>query len=169
MATLKGKWKFNENIVLPDSESSAQATCIFDWGDIKMLSDPEAINLTSGIEFNHASFYRGGLYANNICIVGKDGHWVENYLTWAVIDFGEAERIVSNKFYDIFTANAVQLPVETVTITYKGETIESLKAGQTATLKTAGGELVGDITVSVPEGVGSGEVVEEWDGTMVIK
>lgn len=161
MATLKGKWKFNEDIAIPDEY--ANASCVFDWGDIKMLSDPERYNYTVGINFE-----RGRLYANGKLIYASDT-WQVDYPTWSVIDFGETERIVSNKFYDIFTANAVPLPGETVTITYKGEIIESLKAGQTATLKTAGGELVGDITVSVPEGMGSGEVVEEWDGTMVIK
>ena len=87
MATLKGKWKLNENIVLP--AETTYVICVFNWGDIDYLSDPEATNtMASGIEFR-----KDGLYANNKLIVHQNSYWQVDYPTWSVIDFGETERI----------------------------------------------------------------------------
>lgn len=160
MATLKGKWKFNENIVIPD-DLDAQVVCVFDWGDIKLLSDPEEFNYYTGIWFD-----RGRLLANGRLIYATD--WQVDYALWSIIDFGETERIVSNKFYDIFTANAVQFPDEKVTITYNGTTLASLKGGQTVALKTAKCDIEGDIVVSVPESMGAGAVNDLYTGAITI-
>lgn len=50
-------------------------------------------------------------------------------------------------------------------IVYNGNEIASLEAGQIATIKTANTEVEYDIIVKA----GKGEVVEEWDGTVVIE
>ncbi len=56
----------------------------------------------------------------------------------------------------------------TVTIEYNGSVIASLKAGQTATLPCKDKPMLTDVVVTVPEGMGAGEVVEEWDGSYTI-
>lgn len=57
---------------------------------------------------------------------------------------------------------------DTVAIQYNGSTIASLKAGQTATLPCKDKPMHTDVVVSVPEGMGAGEVVEVWDGSIEV-
>lgn len=79
------------------------------------------------------------------------GGWVdEAYKTW---DFGTTEQEVTDEFYAWVTANATLVeeePAATV-ITYGGETIATLEAGQTATIKTADTEVDYDIVVKAGE------------------
>ena len=56
----------------------------------------------------------------------------------------------------------------TVTITYNGAVIASLKAGQSASLPCKDKPMRTDVVVTVPEGMGSGEAVEEWDRSYTI-
>lgn len=145
MARLKGKWKFNKNIVLPANLGEAFAVCAYDWGDQHYLSNGEA-NMTNGIRFTSEGLYEGT--GNSIY---QDGEWQVYYEFWSIVDFGEYEIVVSNKFYDVFTANATQLPSETVIVTYGGTTVASLKAGQMATIKCEGATIEHDIILTAPQ------------------
>jgi hypothetical protein len=59
-------------------------------------------------------------------------------------------------------------PTNAVTIEYNGSVIASLKAGQSATLPCKDTLMHTDVVVSVPDGMGAGEVVEEWDGSIEV-
>lgn len=55
-----------------------------------------------------------------------------------------------------------------VIITYNNAVIASLKAGQSASLPCKDKPMHTDVVVTVPEGMGAGEVVEEWDGSIEV-
>lgn len=65
-------------------------------------------------------------------------------------------------------ARLVEEPTTTTTITYGGETIATLEAGQTATIKAAEYEFDHDLVFKAGSG-GSGGGGEEYDGTVVIE
>lgn len=74
---------------------------------------------------------------------------------WKTITFmGEQE--VSNEFYDWFTANAEDISPDAM-VTYNGDIIANVYAGQTATLKCAGLNMASDVVVEVAEGTGGGD------------
>lgn len=147
MTTLKGKWKFNENLVISLDSAGIRMVCAYDWGTYTFLSDNE-FNDTLGIWTDTIHLYAADTCIYSLAVIGG---WQKPYDEWAVIDFGNTERICSKKFYDWFIANAVQLPSETVDITYNGITLASLKSNETATLLCEDEKMRGNIVVTAPD------------------
>ena len=146
MATLKGKWRFNKEIVLLDSlDEFVCMSCVYKCGDIDMLSDPEDINYTFGIAFNKNKITMNG---TNVYSSG----W-NNYEYYSIIDFGDKERYASNKFYELFTANATPVidEKELITISYGDKQSQNIEPGTITTIKTKDTVLKENIVVNVPK------------------
>ena len=143
MATLKGKWRFNRELVFP--EESVYAACVFKCGDVDFLSNPNDYNYALSIIFNKQELRIQG----TLIVYNKT--WQSGYDYWSVIDFGNTDRIVSRKFYDVFIANATPIIEETVSVMYDGKKITDIGFGQTATLSTKDTILKGDFSISVRE------------------
>ena len=95
--------------------------------------------------------------------------------SWS-IDYGEtfqvitvtADTEVTDEFATWFSANTEEVkPI--ATITYNGETIANLNAGQTATLKCKGMNMATDVVVEIAENIGSGSSGGECDKLHVIE
>lgn len=69
------------------------------------------------------------------------------------VNFGTAPQSVSDEFYDVFTGNATQLAV---TISYKGEVLESLLSGENVIVHTKGKLMEEDFQVTIPPRFGGG-------------
>jgi hypothetical protein len=132
------------------------------------------------------------IYAAALKDINNDGVLIPNvtwtaydYLTnswkseeFRTVEFGNVWQEVSDEFVVWFTANAIPidgesslspiLPTDAVSIVYSNSIIASLKAGQTASLPCKDILMHTDVVVSVPDGMGAGEVVEEWDGSYTV-
>jgi hypothetical protein len=84
-----------------------------------------------------------------------------DYLDNPIVTFNGGEDLANNGLISWLEANATLIEAEpTATITYGGETIATLKAGQTATIKTAETEVEYDIVVKA-----GGAKAEEVEST----
>ena len=96
------------------------------------------------------------------------------YVSDVCINITGGNDVTNSRLIAWLEANATQiieppvLPTDTVTIEYNGSVIAALKAGQSATLPCKDTLMHTDVVVSVPDGMGAGEVVEEWDGSYTI-
>jgi hypothetical protein len=132
------------------------------------------------------------IYAAALKDINNDGVLIPNvtwtaydYLTnswkseeFRTVEFGNVWQEVSDEFVVWFTANAIPidgesslspiLPTDAVSIVYSNSIIASLRAGQSATLSCKDILMHTDLVVTVPEGMGAGEVVEEWDGSYTV-
>ena len=167
MATIKGKWVFNDAITLR-GPLHKEIVNFISYGDVNYTGfEEEVITLiySADVGLDYVYF--------------SDTGWEDE--AFRTVDFGETEQTVSDEFYTWFTANAVQEqtepetpaesepePTDTVTIEYNGAVIASLKAGQSASLPCKDKPMRTDVVVTVPEGMGSGEAVEEWDRSYTI-
>lgn len=173
MATIKGKWVFNEILTEPTSFFSQSVNFITDASNTNYIGFDISISLGDTylyylVEGGKSSYYKFGI------------GWtaVNNVYAWRTVDFGSTEQEITSDFAVWFTANAVAdggyidmspvLPTDAVTIEYNGAVIASLNAGQSATLPCKDKPMHTDVVVSVPEGLGAGEVVEEWDGSIEV-
>lgn len=165
MATIKGKWVFDETVNYIEDNTYP----------IEFISD--------GGNYVGFKVYRMGT-ATIVDFVKESGDTDYAYdVEWLVearrtVYFGSTDQTVSDDFYTWFTANAVQeatpdpTPTEdTVYIKYNNETINSITKGQTCTLqcKTPVGkatQMLSDIDVEFVAGSGgSGATVYsiDWD------
>lgn len=145
MATIKGKWLLNEVLTPPSSRITENVTFSTDKPMVYEYSEYFKLDAQSGgMIFFYAKTSTGGSTQANIYNRG----WVVTDFD-RIVNFGETDQEVSEDFYSWFTANATLVeeePTATV-ITYNGETIATLEAGQTATIKTAETEVEHDIVV----------------------
>ena len=173
MATIKGKWVFNE--ILEDFNAYYSV----DGTQVNFVSnDTQYTGFSSQQSFGDDAMQQNMAYAQS----GNVSIGVYSFLTssWIVdvayrtVDFGTTEQTAADYFLTWMQANATQiieppvLPTDTVTIEYNGSVIAALKAGQSATLPCKDTLMHTDVVVSVPDGMGAGEVVEEWDGSYTI-
>ena len=153
MATIKGKWFFNETVLVN-------------------------VGLTQNVNFtsNGNSFTKMSIDSDNYILQYNStyayemGDWFPD--AYRTVDFGTTEQTVSDTFYTWLTANATpeaepepETPTNTVTIEYNGSVIASLTEGK-ATLPCKDKVMHTDIVVNVPE-LGGGDV-PEWDGSYTI-
>lgn len=126
MATIKGKWKWNDRI----SEY--------------LLADI-AVNFTSkvidGVTFSQIKASRDNLRAPMIYYIDSNNNQYTSYYgAWMFveakyIDFGTIEQNITDEFYTWFTSNATpytEVEGAPTTIIYNGNTLVELKGEQTA-------------------------------------
>lgn len=145
MATVKGTWRFNASIVYPASEINQYVNFTCPNG---VPSDRDWIRIRFKDEVIDY-FYSGSSYR---CPAFNGSSPSTGYGDLSVVDFGTTEQEVSNEFYACFTANATRIDEEQTpiaTITYKGETLETLNGGEYVTLHTKGQMMEDDIRVDV--------------------
>ena len=180
MATLKGKWRFNETLVIPAADIEQVVNFATSGrldGDDGVLyttlnctsmlvkvdrATPLQYEVDSAIpEWEYRPAYHP-VYSNGV--LGLYEFYDEGLRT---IYFGETEQEVSDEFYAWFTANAVLL--HAATITYGDETIAVIDGGQTATLECAGMMMTANVVVRAEavSGVG-GAAVAEYDNTVEV-
>lgn len=145
MATIKGKWVFNEKLNIPE------AVC-----------DYHILNYKSnGGDFVEMYISNADLYGYDVVqyvpYAGSDGYEVYRWSNfpnqdYRTIDFGATEQTVSDTFLTWMQANATPeaepTPTDAVTIEYNGSVIASLKAGQTAQLHVTEKGMESDIVIT---------------------
>ena len=162
MATVKGTWRFNDIITDPYGSSTSHDEYFY-----ANFTCPAYDYQFTAFRFIRANYADGLSYLVDLN-VGSYGGFNYDTLTWAnegskTITFTE-EQEVSDEFYEWFTANATQQASEEeteetpiATITYKGETLETLNGGEYVTLHTKGKTMEDDIRVEVEE-VSGGDI-----------
>ena len=154
MATVKGKWVFNEVLVPPEYDKDS----ITDFAQ-KLTEEPVGFTSTDGS--GEPRLYAGMAWwvfsdsidypkLSYVTELGDSYSYVYDYGLWRdygdfrTVDFGETEQEVSGEFYAWFTANAI--PVDAAIVNYNGA-ITYFEAGQTATLACAGKRMLSDVAV----------------------
>ena len=98
MATLKGKWRFNDTLTTSGWGNSSKAT-------ENISFSAKYGSYTKFYRFNNYSNLNGLYYGGNWLVYNFSTH------TWNYddkdIDFGETEQTVSDSFYTWFTTNAI--------------------------------------------------------------
>lgn len=156
MATIKGKWLFDEYI--------AYTSYITFVENVTFTSNGKTFNSINSTYYESSGKYYID-YDETEVFDGKVESWTNE--AYRTVDFGETEQTISDTFYNWLTANATQqteeeLPTEYATITYNGETF-TLTAGQTATFPCTGKKMQSNITAEVV-----GEAADELAGTWVL-
>lgn len=113
-----------------------------------------------------------GFVGYEILSVTIIGYATEPNATTPTYKIGDTITVNPGDEYNIYIVEQ-SAPTDGVTIEYNNTVIASLKAGQSATLQCKNTEekpnlMKTDIIVTVPEGMGAGEVVEEWDGSIEV-
>lgn len=159
MATLKGTWRFNDVLTAPSGgvvQSVNFTTVAMGYSGVTGSEIIVGVLPELGLHIESVpSELENSLSSLGITLpftfyvysLGWEDDYGEGVKT---IDFGDELQVVSEVFYNWLTENATQ---PTTTITYNGNVIASLEAGQTATLPCAGKKMKGDI-VTVYEGHG---------------
>lgn len=166
MATVKGTWKFNDELIAPAAdiiEENINFTVNVDYSFFGTRITyvgicngfeiyPEYTNLLNYIVVDSDPADIGLSFPTKVSPYSANGGWDSIYdETIRTITFA-SEQEVSDDFYAWFTANAVCLDVPpVVTITYNGTTIAYLIGRDSATLKCAGMKMDGDVVVDVAE------------------
>ena len=158
MAAVKGVWVFKDGINFYASggdEGLCEQTANFTSNGTQYTSFRPFLSGDGG-DYDYYQYCNDDGYTP--VYYGVSGWAAEAYKT---IDFGSVEQTVSDDFYTWLTTNATQQESGeseeeggggSATVTYNGEVIVSLSAGQTATLNCAGKKMTGDIVVTVPAG-----------------
>ena len=182
---LKGTWRFNDVLTEPDAfgELELHFTCspVFEANQSEMT-----VALVDGVvPFDRIVFFFGDSsfslwYKDTTAGGGATPMYNSDETLWnAMADFvadvgfangdilngyGQTitfteEQEVSDKFYTWFTANAVEVVEATpvATITYKGETLETLNGGEYVLLHTKGQRMEDDIRIDAFGGGTGGE------------
>lgn len=168
MTTIKGKWEIVRDAVITETIDS-------------IANFTSCGQVFSNITLNYSPFNVEIYYENLSVAQGAVGGVIDTWTSppiagdsYAIIDFGEIEQTISNSLFAWMQEWANQItppdptPTDAVTIEYNGAVIASLKAGQSARLPCDDLPMLTDVVVSVPEGMGAGEVVEEWDGSIEV-
>lgn len=149
MATIKGKWVFNEVLDLSNFPSGFTSFfVVFTDADGVVYRKMRICNAVTAI---------GGVYYHYTTVntdmvrsyYKKTRLWESE--AYRTIDFGKAEQEVADDFCTWLTDNAIEIRTPAATIAYNGEEIATLQDGQTATLKCAGMQMVGDVVMEVAE------------------
>ena len=161
MATVKGTWRFNDELIAPAAdiiEENINFTVNLDYSFFGMRIT--YVGICNGFEIypEYTNFLNYNVVDSDPADIGlsfptkvspysADGVWDSSFdESIRTITF-TSEQEVSDDFYAWFTANTKRLS----TITYNGETIASIVGGQTATLKCAGKKMESDVVVDVAE------------------
>lgn len=166
MATVKGTWRFNDVLTFPTGKIEekvrfANALAIESLGQnltrFNILVYTDSFNDRYDIIAISINYENDSAEAMTVFATTEGGWYDEEFKT---ITFTE-EQEVSDEFYEWFTANATRIDEEKTpiaTITYKGETLETLNGGEYVTLHTKGQMMEDDIRVDVAEGSGGGDI-----------
>ena len=160
MATISGTWRFNEKISYIPEFAIGGASVFVDFTSNGLTYDQ--MRLGEYLGRNSIEYINHPLYTR-VYEYGFDGWANDSYRT---IEFA-GDQTVDAETYAWFTANAVQISGGSTdsshtTITYNGNTIASLSAGQKATLPCSGKVMQGDVVVTAGSGgTGSGTVETE--------
>lgn len=138
MATLKGKWLFNETLTF--GNPYMHITIDFTFGDI--VGYGIIVRTDNIVQFE---YYKSN--GGNACYsYYQNGSWYND--NSRKINFGEVEQSVSDDFYNWFTANATQvIEKEPITINYNDIEIANFETG-TKTLKCAGKKMATDVVIN---------------------
>ena len=165
MATIKGKWRFND--VLTKPAASFDEAVNFEFAIHHALAGLAASGIGKGFNIKAnvstsdsrwALYYgydihydNGEIYEDTERSVYSvtDQAWItadgEEFQT---VDFGTEPQTVSEEFYTWLTENATQ---PSASVQYNGSTIAALFGGAAATLKCAGMKMESDVVVETPE------------------
>ena len=172
MATLKGKWKFNDVLNTYDTEFEQSVEFTASFVDENVAYEarftcikykPTKSNLvtyTVGSAVPTNSYWEAG--EDTVVYMRAPNFDTDEWLFEGIneVDFGTTGQTVSDEFMTWLTANAVEVVEEpeapAATITYGGAVIAELNAGQTATLECAGMQMATDVVVAVAENIGGG-------------
>ena len=152
--TIKGKWLFDDSKIASVKSAGLIAervnfTSHLPWKEMRIDGAVDSIN---GI------YYRDPKTDTDpyMTVYTKDGGWT--YEGYKDVDFGENEQTVSDAFHELFTQLATKVggedpeeptpPPTPTTITYNGNTIASLSAGQSATLPCNGKVMASDVLIT---------------------
>lgn len=144
LQTLAGTtWKFNDKILLIGKPALFSV-------NFKILSGDYAVKDFIQLYILRYLYYKypyGGGTANVKVCTPKSEWLYEEHKTIKIIDGEDATNEI---FIDWMLSNAtlVDAPTTATVITYNGETIATLEAGQTATVKTANTEVEHDIVIT---------------------
>jgi hypothetical protein len=171
---LAGTWVFNDAIALPQS-----STAILSYAYNPQTEPPayEFNFISNGINFVgivNAYSFKGEdqEILGEIGVYHSTTGWFDAVyktinITSKLSEVGDGEALLT-----WLNTNATKIadpvPTDAVTIEYNNAVIASLKAGQSATLECKDLPMLDDVVVTVPEGLGGGEVVEEWDGSIEV-
>lgn len=162
MATIKGKWMFNE--VIDISSSYLVQYVNFKSNDFDyqgFLRDDEV-----GRAFYYS--YDNGQSEELTAVYDPiDNIWLDE--TYRRVDFGETDKTIDGEFYNWFIVNATEYveptPGGVVTIEYNNAVVATLAKG-VATLPCEDKVMHTDVVITVPKM--SGEVIPEWDGSYTV-
>lgn len=147
MATIKGKWLFNEMPSLPNDGISQFITFdLVNAAEETVTAYKIVVGNKFGVVSVAFSYYEDG--SSPTLVYYATNGWTDQ--TYRTIDFGTTEQEVSDEFYTWFTTNATQIeetPIAT-TITYNDSTLTTLEAGQGATLACNGKKAKSNIVIS---------------------
>lgn len=170
MATIKGKWRFNDVLTKPaasfDEAVNFEFAIHHAWAGLAASGIGKGFNIkanASTSDIRWALYYgydihydNGEIYEDTERSVysATDQAWItadgEEFQT---VDFGTEPQTVSEEFYTWLTDNATQ---PSASVQYNGSTIASLFGGAAATLKCAGMKMESDVVVEVAEHSGGG-------------
>lgn len=155
MATVKGKWLFNDEVTQIAPDPGKGNTTVVQEVNFTFIKWDGSIGQANGIGVHRDSYKFSLVYLDGTTILSwayiyrvYSGSWStgwdnENGKTITFIE----EQEVSDEFYEWFTANATQVIESTpTTITYNG-TDASVEVGQTATLACNGKKALTDIVI----------------------
>jgi hypothetical protein len=155
MATVKGKWLFNDEVTQIAPDPGKGNTTVVQEVNFTFIKWDGSIGQANGIGVHRDSYKFSLVYLDGTTILSwgyiyrvYSGSWStgwdnENGKTITFIE----EQEVSDEFYEWFTANATQVIESTpTTITYNG-TETTIETGQTATLACNGKKALTDVVV----------------------
>ena len=156
MATVRGTWEFKERITSPGYDFTQNVNFIYNYRHNDVIYRGECNRIDwheseRSLKFNIFSSIPANNYIGEICVYSNMEWLFGKYK----ITFTE-EQEVSDEFYAWFTDNAITAEEDTpiVTLSYNGNVMAYLFAGETATLHTKGQIMNGDIHMEVASGVG---------------
>lgn len=105
MATIKGKWIFNENITYPSTPTPSYDEQKYEFQNVNFTSNGnsyDSINISTSNGSRWNMLYYGGYDLVEM------GGWIygEEFRT---VDFGNIDQTVSDTFYSWFTSNTTQI------------------------------------------------------------
>lgn len=164
MATIKGKWVFNESIedaqAVSQNVSFSSNTILYStmYVSLSSMAGTPVLHYDEEIVFDLMGFdadFRG---------------WKGD--TYRTVDFGATEQTVSDTFLTWITANATPeaepIPTDKVSVLYKGELIGKIEQNNEGVIGCTGETMEDDITIRVPA-MGAGATVYsiDWNFSMV--
>lgn len=156
MATIKGKWLFNE--VVDASTLTKNRAYIINFTSKNESYTRMTINFYDSINYYSLLYGESSAVQKQVC-GGYDGFtkltW--NYLDYRYVDFGVNEQTIDDVFYNFIISNAISQDPEIMkigTITYKDSVIAELEAGKTYTLQIKDKLATDYINIGIDDNIG---------------